>query len=164
MKLAAASPKTLFIISPTDNTRALCQFFAAELAVFRHLTGNNIDIHIGSIGNELFRQRRLSKQMPALRHASSDHDLCHAGKSGKLRYLKRNVVPAGGFNLGSQLLCQTDMPPKPAPVLLVHFLGLGSFHIQRCKFPLKASAIRAAARIMVPLAGEEDRQTKICSP
>ena len=75
--------------------------------------------------------------MPALRHASSDHDLCHAGKSGKLRYLKRNVVPAGGFDLGSQLLCQTDMPPKPAPVLLVHFLGLGSFHIQRCKFPLK---------------------------
>ena len=111
-----------------------------------------------------FRQRRLSKQMPALRHASSDHDLCHAGKSGKLRYLKRNVVPAGGFDLGSQLLCQTDMPPKLASSSSSIFWDWEVSTYSAVNSPLKASAIRAAARIMVPLAGEEDDKLKYAFP
>ena len=57
--------------------------FAAETGRFRHLTGDDIDIHIGSICDQLFRQGLLSPEMAALRYTSSDHNLGNTGQPGK---------------------------------------------------------------------------------
>ena len=94
-----------------------------------------MNIQIGRIGNQAFRQRRLAEYAFSRGRTPPDHNFGDTGKPCKFRNLIRNILSVDGFDMRAKLPCQPNILPQPFLVIFIHFSSGGCFHEKGGKVP-----------------------------
>ena len=122
-----------YVSERNNNGVSFLPSFCTVRRAFTGGVGNDINVKIRGIRNQLFGKRRLTENaFPGCR-ASADNNFRNAGKTGEFRNLKRYVFPVNRFDFCPEPTCKFYIGRKPLSVLRRHNRKIRRFHKQSRK-------------------------------